>query len=222
MSMKFFRVSAINNAVLDYTQSFFFQIDPAIRQLRSHHAAGHIDVGLEECMTFGEDPYIPDHTYDCHHIPLYVVKCGDEHERVHYCFDLPHLRDVLGIVEEDRAKNVVIETHTVQHWLEQKPVVVPPKKAEPTMTLGELLRKKLDETKVSDDKEWAREAVRFIKDGNKVGAIKIVRTTFGLGLKESKDVVDAYCDWSRGLWGPFDNLTLNQKDIVRVMDSIAD
>lgn len=36
------------------------------------------------------------------------------------------------------------------------------------------------------------EAVAVLETGNKIEAIKIVRQTHGLGLKEAKDVVDEY------------------------------
>jgi len=35
-------------------------------------------------------------------------------------------------------------------------------------------------------------AVVALKQGDKIGAIKIVRTSFGLGLKEAKDAVEAH------------------------------
>ncbi len=37
------------------------------------------------------------------------------------------------------------------------------------------------------------EAIEEVKKGNKISAIKVVKETWGLGLKESKDAVEDYC-----------------------------
>ena len=39
--------------------------------------------------------------------------------------------------------------------------------------------------------EWASNAVKFLKDNQVIPAIKEIRTGTGMGLKESKDAVDA-------------------------------
>lgn len=43
--------------------------------------------------------------------------------------------------------------------------------------------------------KWQHEAVHYLLDGQTVAAIKAVRASSGLGLKESKDVINALC-WS--------------------------
>lgn len=43
----------------------------------------------------------------------------------------------------------------------------------------------------ASDGKLPLEALMALKKGDKIGAIKIVRTAFGLGLKEAKDRVDA-------------------------------
>lgn len=44
----------------------------------------------------------------------------------------------------------------------------------------------------SPDGKFPLEAVVALRQGDKIGAIKIVRTAFSLGLKEAKDAVDAH------------------------------
>lgn len=43
-------------------------------------------------------------------------------------------------------------------------------------------------------RELSTEAVAALQRGDKIGAIKIVRESSHLGLKEAKDLVDAYLD----------------------------
>ena len=44
----------------------------------------------------------------------------------------------------------------------------------------------------SRDGKFPLEAIMALKKGDKISAIKIVRTTFGLGLKEAKDAVETH------------------------------
>lgn len=47
---------------------------------------------------------------------------------------------------------------------------------------------------LSTDPVLPDEVIQAIKNGNKIEAIKLLREKTGLGLKESKDLVDAYVD----------------------------
>lgn len=42
------------------------------------------------------------------------------------------------------------------------------------------------------DNEWEKEAFSHLQAGNKIMAIKIVREATGLGLRESKDLVESW------------------------------
>ena len=40
--------------------------------------------------------------------------------------------------------------------------------------------------------DWEREAISHLQSGNKIMAIKVVREATGLGLRESKDLVESW------------------------------
>lgn len=45
---------------------------------------------------------------------------------------------------------------------------------------------------MTEQRSLPADAIAALENGDTIGAIKLVRTTFGLGLKEAKDMVDAH------------------------------
>jgi ribosomal protein L7/L12 len=69
---------------------------------------------------------------------------------------------------------------------------------------------------VTDD-AWKPDAIRFIRQGNLVSSIKLVREKTGFGLKEAKDVVDALRTRDGDRWFRPDHLNTDQR---RVYDDL--
>ena len=70
---------------------------------------------------------------------------------------------------------------------------------------------------VTDD-AWKPDAIRFIRQGNLVSSIKLVREKTGFGLKEAKDVVDALRTRAGDQWFRPDYLNSDQR---RVYDDLV-
>lgn len=182
--MKFFKVSCIGSRLgggNEYLEAFHFRFQDAVDQLKGYSNAGHYDLMLEECLSFGPDLFIPDHDYDFHYATLYVVKAGFEDERVHYSFHVDHLSEILKQLHEDGAKNVNVNSTTISHSRNPKKPVAPA-----VTSLGQLLRSKL-QTK------WTERVLIDLRNGQMISAIKGIRTETDLGLKEAKEVADYVC-----------------------------
>ncbi len=46
---------------------------------------------------------------------------------------------------------------------------------------------------MNDNLKFEQDIVDELKNGRKISAIKLLRTSRGIGLKEAKDLVDTYC-----------------------------
>jgi hypothetical protein len=71
----------------------------------------------------------------------------------------------------------------------------------------------------SKDNAWHKEALRFMREGNKIGAIKLCREKTGFGLREAKDIIDAIGTRDTDHWfSPvhlYDEQMAVYKDMVR-------
>lgn len=194
--MKFFRVSALVNST-DYVENYYFFLHSAIDRLKLYDSQQNaVDLLLEEVYSYGPAMSVPEHSYDIHYVTLFVVKAGRDNinERIHYCFDAADLKDTIQRLIEDgyNESTMRIETTVCAHDNRHNPSKKVSKSVEGTMTLGELLRKKLEQPATKMD--WRAEVLDCLKKKQVVGAIKALRTESRLGLKEAKDVIDYFMD----------------------------
>lgn len=74
---------------------------------------------------------------------------------------------------------------------------------------------------IVDKVTLGKDAIAAIEGGNLIQAIKVIRTNTGLGLKESKDVVEAYLETHPAIKAKFQEnktqVNLTQETVVHLL-----